>query len=365
MTKDGLTSMVFLPTYTQQPWTQTYSEIIDVRSPSEFAEDRIPGAINLPVLNDTERAKVGKIYKQVSSFEARKIGAALIAKNISCYLQQHFSSKPKDYHPLIYCWRGGQRSLSMGLVLSQIGWQVTLLEGGYKAYRAYVRQQIDTLPQTFTYRILCGLTGSGKTYILRQMRDRGAQVLDLEALANHRGSLFGDEWQNQPSPQPSQKYFESLLLEQLQTFNPHKPVWVESESLKIGKLYLPQSLWQKMRQAICVEICLPVTARVQFLLQEYQHLVNNLDLLKTKIARLKSYYGWKKLNYWYQLIDNGNLEEFVRDILECHYDPTYKKSLLRDFKKVERFLSIPDLSPHSINNLLDNLLLNNEAKLAS
>ncbi|MFQ4142381.1 tRNA 2-selenouridine(34) synthase MnmH [Chlorogloeopsis sp. ULAP02] len=350
-------------TYTQQPWKETYSEIIDVRSPSEFAEDHIPGAINLPVLNDAERAQVGTIYKQVNPFEAKKIGAALVAKNISLHLSQHLADKPKSYYPLVYCWRGGQRSFSMASVLNQIGWRVTLLEGGYKTYRAYVRQQIERLPETFTYQVLCGLTGSGKTHILRQMRDRGAQILDLEALANHRGSLLGEEWQGKLTPQPSQKYFETLLLQQLQSFNPHQPVWVESESFKIGKLYLPQSLWKNMKQSSCVEIYLPITARVQFLLQEYQHLEKYPEILKAKLENLKSCCGWKKLNEWYQLIDNGELGEFVRDILECHYDPTYSKSIQRDFSKVERVLSIPDLSDSSIKNLLDNLLPNNFSEL--
>ncbi|MBR8839767.1 MAG: tRNA 2-selenouridine(34) synthase MnmH [Stigonema ocellatum SAG 48.90 = DSM 106950] len=347
-----------LPTYTQQPWTETYSEIIDVRSPGEFAEDHILGAINLPVLNDAERAEVGTIYKQVSPFTARKIGAALVSKNISLHLSQHFAAKEKNYHPLLYCWRGGQRSNSLALVLTQIGWRVTLLEGGYKTYRAYVRDQIEHLPQKFTYQIFCGLTGSGKTHILRQMCQRGAQVLDLEALANHRGSLLGQEWEDNPSPQPSQKYFESLLVQKFQSFNPHQPVWVESESLKVGQIYLPQSLWRKMKQASCVEIQLPITARVQFLLEEYPHLVNHPHILKAKLENLKSHCGWEKLSLWYQLIDTGKWELFVQDMLQFHYDPSYQKSIKRDFAKVERVLSIPDLSERSIALFLDSLLPN-------
>ena len=346
-----------LPKYTQEPWTETYSEIIDVRSPSEFASDHIPGAINLPVLNDAERAQVGTIYKQ-SPFTARKIGAALVSKNIFQHLSQHFAAKEKNYYPLVYCWRGGQRSNSLALVLTQIGWRVTLVEGGYKTYRTYVRHQMEHLPQKFTYQILCGLTGSGKTHILHQMSQRGAQVLDLESLANHRGSLLGQEWEDKPSPQPSQKYFESLLLQQLQSFNPHQPVWVESESLKIGEVYLPQSLWLKMKQASCVEIELPVTARVQFLLQEYPHLVTHPKILKAKLEKLKSYCGWEKLSMWYQLIDAGKWELLVQDILQFHYDPTYRKSINRDFPKIERVLSIPNLSHSSIDTLLDSLLPN-------
>jgi tRNA 2-selenouridine synthase len=343
------------PKYTQQPWTEIYTEIIDVRSESEFAEDHIPAAINLPVLDNAERAEVGTIYKQ-SPFTARKKGAALVAKNISQHLLEHFASKDKDYRPLVYCWRGGQRSNSMASVLSQIGWQVTVLEGGYKTYRTYVREQLEKLPENFNYRLLCGLTGSGKTYILRQLKQRGDQVLDLEEIANHRGSLLGEEWSGKPTPQPSQKYFESLLLQQLQSFESSKTVWVESESNKIGRVYLPQFLWQKMKQAKAVEIQLPLTARVQFLLQEYPHLVTHPDILKAKLALLKSRYGRDKLNQWYQLIDTEKWEIFVQDVLQSHYDPSYTQSIERDFTKVERVLSVPDLSDASIEQLIPSLM---------
>ena len=345
------------PVYTQQPWAESYTEIIDVRSQSEFAEDHIPGAINLPVLDDAERAEVGTIYKQVCPFSARKTGAALVAKNISQHLVEHFASKEKDYRPLVYCWRGGQRSSSMALVLTQIGWQATVLQGGYKTYRGYVRDQLQHLPEQFTYQLLCGLTGSGKTYILRQMKMRGAQVLDLEGLANHRGSLLGEEWEGKPTPQPQQKYFESLVLQHLQSFEPSKPVWVESESNKIGRVYLPQSLWEKMKQASCVEIQLALAARVQFLLQQYPHLVTYPNVLKAKLQLLKSRYGREKLNEWYQLIDAGQWETFVQNLLQCHYDPTYTQSMGRDFTKVERVLSLSDLSDASIDKLVDSLLV--------
>lgn len=343
------------PSYTQQPWTETYSEIIDVRSQSEFAEDCLPGAINLPVLNDAERALVGTIYKQ-SPFTARKKGAALVAKNISQHLIDHFESKDKNYRPLIYCWRGGQRSNSMALVLAQIGWQVTVLEGGYKTYRAYVRQQLEDLPAQFTYILLCGLTGSGKTHILRQLSDRDRQVLDLEALANHRGSLLGEKWAGKPTAQPSQKLFESLLLQQLQSFEPSQPVWVESESNKIGQLYLPPALWQQMKQATCIELQLPIAARVQFLLQEYPHLVDNPDILKAKLQLLKSRYGKEQIQQWERLIDSQQGEQFVRDLLQQHYDPSYSKSIERDFKNTRQTLSMVDLSPQSIENILNSLV---------
>ena len=342
--------------YTREPHKETYSEIIDVRSSSEFAEDRIPGAINLPVLNDAERAEVGTIYKQFSPFKARKIGAAIVSKNISKHLNEHFADKEKNYQPLIYCWRGGQRSASLATVLSQIGWRVTLVEGGYKTYRSYVRQELDSLPRTLNYKILCGLTGSRKTHILEKMRQRGFQVLNLEALANHRGSLLGQEWEGKLSPQPSQKYFDSKLLQALQSFNADETVWVESESSKIGQVHLPQSLWKEMKQSSCVEIKLPLDKRVQFLLAEYPHLVDNPEILKAKLEKLKSSCGWKRISNWYQMINNQDWKSFVRDILESHYDPTYRKSMEHNFSQVEQVISLDDLSDSCIENCVDSLV---------
>lgn len=345
--------------YTQQPWAETHSEIIDVRSQSEFAEDHIPGAINLPVLDDAQRAKVGTLYKQVCPFEARKVGASLVAQNIAQHLDSHFSAKNKSYHPLVYCWRGGQRSNSMALVLSQIGWQVTVIEGGYKTYRAYVRDQLQQLPEQFTYQVLCGLTGSGKTHILRQLTNRGIQVLDLEGLANHRGSLLGQEWEGKLSPQPSQKRFESLLLQKLQSFDASKPLWVEAESNKIGQVYLPPSLWQQMKQANCVEVQLPQAVRIEWLLQEYPHLVTHPELLKRKLEYLKSRYGREKINEWYNLIDAGQWYALVEDLLLNHYDPTYSRSMSHSYAHVKRKLQLADLADASIDTLLDALVSSN------
>ncbi|MEM7724898.1 MAG: tRNA 2-selenouridine(34) synthase MnmH [Cyanobacteria bacterium P01_A01_bin.45] len=348
--------MALSPTYTQEPWRETYSEIIDVRSPREFTEDRIPGAINLPVLNNEERAEVGTIYKQVSPFKARKIGAALVYKNLSRHLEEHFVHKEKDYTPLVYCWRGGQRSGSMALLLTQVGWRATVLEGGYKTYRAHVRQQLETLPTNFQYRILRGKTGTGKTRILRRMLEYETQVLDLEALANHRGSLLGEQWEGKFLPQPSQKYFDSLLIQALKGLNPQKPVWVESESNKIGKVYLPKSLWQEMKSASCVEIQLSLKNRVQFLIQEYTHLIENPEILKIKLERLKSRYGWKKILYWHKMIDRQEWQQLFQDFLLSHYDPTYSHSMERDFPKLERVISLPDLSNGSIEHFIDSLV---------
>jgi len=346
-------SMARSLTYTQAPWIETYTEIIDVRSPSEFADDHLPQAINLPVLDDEQRAKVGTLYKQVSPFQARKLGAALVAGNIAEHLESHFAPKDKDYHPLVYCWRGGQRSHSLAGVLNQIGWRVTVLEGGYKTYRTYVRQQLETLPPQFTFQVLSGFTGSGKTYILHQLAQGGVQVLDLEGLANHRGSLLGQQWQDEPTPQPSQKQFESLLLLALQDFDPSQPIWVEAESNKIGQRYLPPSLWQQMKQANCIEIQLPQAVRIKRLLHEYPHFISHPDVLKRKLGFLKSRYGGQKIQHWYHLIDTKQWHTLVGELLSHHYDPAYRRSIGSLYQDASRIIEIDHVSDTTVEALLE------------
>ncbi len=332
-----------------------YSEIIDVRSENEFAEDHIPGAINLPVLTNEERKQVGTIYKKISPFEARKLGSSLVAKNISHHLEKHFLEKNKNYFPLIYCWRGGQRSNSLGIVLTQIGWPVHILEGGYKTYRKGVRQQLEILPIQFNYNILCGLTGTGKTYLLNQLSRQGYQVLDLEKIANHRGSLLGQEWQNKSTNQPSQKHFDSLLLQKLKQFDMSQSIWVESESYKIGEVYLPPKLWHKMKQSPCFEIQLPITERVHFLLQEYSYLITHPDILKNKLIYLKSSYGQRKINQWFTWIDQEKWLTLVKDLLEIHYDPAYCRSITKIYNRFEKIISFPDFKSVTIEKIVDNL----------
>lgn len=347
--------MPLTPNATTDPCSQSYSDIIDVRSPAEYAEDHLPGAINLPVLNNQERATVGKLYKQVSAFVARKQGAALVAQNLSYHLSHHFADKPKGYHPLIYCWRGGQRSYSMALVLTQVGWQTTLLEGGYKTYRAYVRAQLEQLPPQFSYRILCGLTGTAKTELLQRLSQAQVQVLDLEGLANHRGSLLGAA---EISEQPSQKQFESDLLVALQRFDPACPVWIEAESNKIGERFVPQGLWLQMKEAPCVEIKVPMPSRVEWLLTHYAHFTRNPCLLKDKLNYLQRNYSKAQLQHWYELIDRELWSEFVRSLLEIHYDPAYRRSMGRQHANIQQHYRLTDLSAKSLQQLVRTLVLN-------
>lgn len=317
-----------------------YSEVIDVRSPGEFAEDRVPGAINLPVLSDVERAEVGTIYTQVSAFKARRLGAAMITKNIGRHLERHFSEKEPGYRPVVYCWRGGQRSQGMATILSGVGWPVSLLEGGYKAYRKYVRERLDRVAADpgLDFRIVAGLTGAGKTRLLRRMAAEGHQVLDLEKLANHRGSLLGREF---PEPeQPTQKQFENRMFEALKRLEPGRPVWVESESNRIGELHVPGVFWGRMREARVVELQVSAEVRAESLLMEYPHFVDCPDRLRETVRKLKSLVGGERVERWEGQVRAGEWKAFVMDILESHYDPAYLRSRERIFQTPERFVEV-------------------------
>lgn len=330
----------------------SYSAVLDVRSPAEFADDHVPGAVNLPVLDDAERAAVGTLYRD-DPFAARKVGAALVARNIARHLDGFLRDRPKDFRPLVYCWRGGMRSAAMATVLAQVGWRITVLRGGYKTYRAHVRARLDELPPQLDLRLLAGSTGTGKTRVLHRLADRGAQVLDLEALARHRGSVLGD----QPGgPQPSQKFFESLLLGRLEQLDPGKPVWIEAESNRIGDRYVPSALWQRMRQAGGVELRMPPAGRVRHLIGEYRHMIADPALLKETLRRLEARRGAKRLDEWFALIDAGEWEAFVGRLLAEHYDPGYEQSFRRCFPNVSDVRELADTSDERVDALISQLL---------
>jgi tRNA 2-selenouridine synthase len=306
----------------------TFDEVVDVRSPAEFAIDHLPGAVNCPVLDNEERARVGTIYKQVSPFEARKVGAALVAKNIARHLDTHFATRDQRWKPLIYCWRGGKRSGSVALVLREIGWDTAALQGGYQAYRRTVLAQLEELPTRFGYRVICGPTGSGKSRLLQAIAARGAQVLDLEALAKHRGSVLGDL---PGDPQPSQKMFESLLWDALRKFDAARPVFVEAESKRIGSLRVPERLLERMRASNCVRIQTPVAERVRFLLEEYRHLLIEPAWLKSLLLRLTALRSKDTVARWIAQIDAGEWPTLVTDLLATHYDPSYMRSMATNY----------------------------------
>jgi tRNA 2-selenouridine synthase len=306
----------------------SFDALIDARSESEFAEDRLPGAVNWPSLTDEERRLVGTEYKQVSPFVAKKRGAALVARNIAAHIEREVLDKPKDWQPLVYCWRGGKRSGSLALVLDQIGFKVHLLEGGYREYRRAVVADLEQLPLRFDYRIVCGKTGSGKSRLLTALAQQGAQVLDLEALANHRGSVLGLV---PGSPQPSQKQFDSRVWNALRHFDPARVVWVESESKKVGELRVPEALIERMRAAPCLHVELPLEARVALLMEDYDFFVKDVPAFCERLDALRALRGNEVVKAWQEAAQAGRIESVVRDLLVTHYDPTYLQSMQRNF----------------------------------
>jgi tRNA 2-selenouridine synthase len=312
-----------------------FDEIIDVRSPSEFAEDHVPGAINCPVLDDAERAVIGTMYKQVSPFDAKKRGAALVAKNIARHIEGTFAVHGRDWRPLVYCWRGGKRSGAMAHILSEIGWHAAQLEGGYRAYRRGVLAQLAELPQKLRYRVVCGATGSAKSRLLEALAQAGAQVLDLESLARHRGSVLG----NLPeTAQPAQKMFDSLVWDALRKFDPAKEVYVEAESKKIGQLQVPDMLLARMRESPCVLIEAPLAERVAFLMQEYGHFLGDPQDLKTKLDCLAGLHSKETLARWTNLLERRQWDALVADLLANHYDPAYRRATLKNFGQLANAL---------------------------
>jgi len=314
-----------------------YDSVIDVRSESEFAIDHVPGAINCPVLNDGERAQVGTIYKQNSAFEAKKIGAALVARNIALHLQQTLADKPRDWKPLIYCWRGGNRSGAMALVLAKIGWPSVQLDGGYREYRRCVLSLLDSEPDTLTFRVICGPTGSGKSRLLTSLAGEGAQVLDLEQLAMHRGSVLGGI---PGEPQPSQKMFESLIWQKLRSFTTARPVYVESESRKIGNLRVPEKLMEKMRASYCVHLQTSIADRVALLIEDYPHLVVDSTRLGDQLDHLVALHGHATIRAWRDMAQTGEISRLVEALLTQHYDPAYLRSIQRNFGGYARARSL-------------------------
>ncbi|RQV29356.1 tRNA 2-selenouridine(34) synthase MnmH [Burkholderia cenocepacia] len=313
-----------------------FDEIIDVRTPLEFAEDHIPGALNAPVLSNEERVLVGTMYRQVSLYEATRVGAAIVARNIARHLDTTFADRPRNWRPLIYCWRGGKRSGSMTTWFNLIGWKARQLDGGYKAYRRSVCATLDSLPTRFRYIALVGHTGCGKTRLLNALRDVGAQTLDLEALACHRGSLLGAL---PGKPQPTQKGFDSGLVETLGRFNPQWPVFVESESRRIGLVQLPIALIEAFHAGPWVQVEAAHDERIAFLLDDYAHLFDEPDAFKAQLHRLIGLHSREEVMRWKALIDAGARADLFTELIDRHYDPAYARTYRATYDKPNRALT--------------------------
>ncbi|MGV7206474.1 tRNA 2-selenouridine(34) synthase MnmH [Oxalobacteraceae bacterium A2-2] len=331
-----------LPFAAVLPQLAQFDTIIDVRSPAEYALDHLPGAINLPVLDDAQRVRVGTLYKQVNSFEAKKIGAALIAQNVGRYIETLWLDKPREWRPLVYCWRGGNRSGAMALIMARIGWPVAQLEGGYKAFRGHVNEALEQ-PPGLDLRVVCGPTGSGKSRLLETLHAKGAQVLDLEQLAAHRGSVLGEL---PTQKQPSQKAFETAVWDALRRFDPARPVFVESESKKVGQLRVPAALMDAMRASPCIALTLSRADRVRLLMEDYAHFLRDPEALNDQLAHLVQLHGRERIKRWQDLSSGGQMETLVEELLAEHYDPAYGRSIDRNFKLFHqaRVLELHDIS---------------------
>jgi tRNA 2-selenouridine synthase len=305
-----------------------FDAVIDARSESEFAEDRLPDALNWPVLNDAERHLVGTEYTQVSPFTARKRGAALVARNIARHIESQVLQRERGWRPLVYCWRGGQRSGALATVLDQIGFTVHVLEGGYREFRRAVLAELETLPALPAWRLVCGPTGSGKSRLLHALAAEGAQVLDLEALACHRGSVLG---LLPGQRQPSQKAFETRIWQVLRGLDPARPVFAEGESRTIGRLRVPERLLEALRAAPCLRVDLPLAARVALLLEDYPHFVHDVESFCVRLAVLRELRGAAVVTRWQTLARAGALATVVHELLVEHYDPIYERSMPRHF----------------------------------
>ncbi|WP_068639173.1 tRNA 2-selenouridine(34) synthase MnmH [Thauera butanivorans] len=331
-----------------------FDEIIDARSPAEFAEDRIPGAVNLPVLDDEQRIVVGTLYKQ-SAFEARRLGGALVAENIARHLQGHLKDKPKKWRPLVYCWRGGQRSGSFTTWLRMVGWDAHQLEGGYKAFRHHVISEIGHYASALRWRVVCGPTGSAKTRVLEALAHAGAQTLDLEDLAAHKGSVLGAL---PGRPQPAQKHFETLLWARMAALDPAHPVHVEAESRRIGALFVPEPLILAMRRAPCIAIEASREARLEFLVHDYAYLGDDIARLRANIDRLAQLQSRKTIEHWHALAEARALPELFGEFIDLHYDPLYRRSQHGNYAGFGDApqLETDDLSPAGIDALAQRIL---------
>lgn len=329
-----------------------FDTIIDARSPSEFALDHIPGAVNCPVLDDEERRIVGTIYKQTGAFEARRVGGAMVAANLARHLREQWADKPADWRPMVYCWRGGLRSGSMVNWMRLVGWDARQLASGYKAFRHHVLEIIETVVPRLQLRVICGATGSAKTRVLEALAARGEQVLDLEHCASHKGSLLG----GLPGvPQPSQKRFETLIATVLENLDLSRPLYVEGESARIGRVALPVPLVTRMRAAHCIEVEATPEARLAFLLRDYAYLADDRHALAETLGRLKEMQGKETVQRWQAWAEAGDLPPLFAELMALHYDPHYERSQARHFAAWPQRdrVAARDLTPEGIDAVAD------------
>ncbi|MES2830514.1 MAG: tRNA 2-selenouridine(34) synthase MnmH [Pseudomonadota bacterium] len=327
----------------------SYDLIIDARCPREFAEDHIPGAVNLPVVNDEEYAEVGTLHR-TDAMGAYQIGVQYSLRNIARHLSESVAGLNRKSRILVYCFRGGKRSRLWFDALDVIGYRVDKLKGGWKGYRRWVNEQLKVVPGKFQYNVLNGPTGCGKTRLLTALRQAGAQVLDLEELAAHRGSVIGAL---PGRPQPPQKYFDSLLLDNFSSYSPDRPIWVEAESKKIGNVQLPESLLVAMRASNVFSVKTAMAQRVRMWREDYAHFEDDPAALVTKLQFLGPLVGNAELKEWENLAERKAIPELFERLMTTHYDVAYKRSSLRNYPQLSNapVIALDDLSPEALGEI--------------
>lgn len=336
--------------YVQVEDRHAFDAIVDARSPAEFEIDHIPGAINCPVLDNEERRIVGTLYKQAGAFEARRVGGAMVAANLARHLRGAFAEHPQGWRPLVYCWRGGLRSGAMTTWMRMVGWDAQQLAGGYKSWRRHVIATLESRSPQLPLVVICGATGSGKTRVLHALAAHGEQVLDIEGLARHKGSLLGAL----PGiAQPSQTGLETALADVIDHIDPSRPLFVEGESARIGQLNLPVPLVARMRDSLCVEIEVPMPARLAFLLRDYAYLGDRPEWLADQLGRLKALHGKTTIDAWQAMARTRDLPALFAELAGRHYDPSYARSHRKHFHRWEDRMIVPAncLSTESIDAL--------------
>ncbi len=346
-----LDCMTFRLTSLDEILAAPFDDILDVRSQAEFAVDHIPGALSLPVLSDDERARVGTIYTRESPFRARMVGAALVARNAANHIEGVLNERTGDWHPLVYCWRGGQRSGSFASILTRIGWRVELLEGGYRSYRRLVVAMLSDFPLPHRLVLLDGNTGTAKTELLRRLSVRGVQTLDLEGFASHRGSLFGAVG----GAQPTQKSFESALAKALVGLDPDRVTVMEAESSRVGDLQVPKSLWRSMCAAPRIGLSAPLDARARYLSRAYADLTADRSVLKGTLSELRRFHGHAQVRVWQDLVAVGRFEALAADLMRRHYDTRYDKSRSGREATVSEEIGLEDLGDSDLNRAADRI----------
>lgn len=296
------------------------AKLIDVRSESEYAEATIPGALNLPILHDSERVQVGTAYKKQGVDDAKLLGLDFVSPRLPQIVKQYQELSKQD-SIVVFCWRGGMRSKSVCAVLEATEIPVYRLVGGYKAYRRYVNEYLER-PLPHKAAVIHGLTGVGKTEVLYELRRLLEPAVDLEGLANNRGSVFG---QIGLAPQPSQKMFEGLLVKELAFWEQTGYIIVECESRRIGRIILPGVLADAMRSGIHILAYCSIEERIQRIKRIYAgNIESSKNGLKTAIMSLGQRVGKKKVSELTELVDGGCLDEVVEYLLVKYYDPLYQ-----------------------------------------